>query len=204
VSTAPATLGFFDWLEIKADYPPSVEGPFALKPLANFAPEDEEDAPRRTSACPSYTRDVFSPETFPGIVDWVAAQVAAGPSIPGARRYGAIAGSGHSGVLVAAAVGYKLRLPVIAVRKVEEDGGFSHDGSDLNACLCGDESYVIVDDLISSGSTIQRIVRFMAKTFPKAVPSLVLLYHDTFGDDTVTVSPDGETRIRLPIIRRKD
>ncbi len=126
-------------------------------------------------ACPQYTRGVFSPETFPGIVDWAAEQIAsfAGPKI------GAVAGCGHSGVLVAAAVGYKLRLPVIAVRKVDETTS-GHDPEAVNAILQGTEHYAIIDDLVASGNTIRRIVDGVARVFPQAKPAALLLYNDVY------------------------
>jgi len=153
----------------------------------------EEPVHERKVVCPSYTRDVFSPETFPGIVEWAAAQIAAQQP-----KIGAVAGSGHSGVLVAAVVGYKLRLPVIAVRKHEEDTGY-HSMESVNAILQGTERYAIVDDLIASGTTMRRIAGWVEQYFPKAIPALVLLYHDSYGIDSITLG-DGPT----PIIRMRN
>jgi adenine/guanine phosphoribosyltransferase-like PRPP-binding protein len=149
-----------------------------------------EDAPKPKAVCPSYTRGVFSPETFPGIVDWAAEEIVAHV----APKIGAVAGCGHSGILVAAAVGYKLRLPVIAVRKAEETGpGVCHDSESVNAILQGTEYYAIIDDLVATGRTIQRIVDGVARYFPQAKPALLLLYNDTYTSK-VAALPAG-TRI---------
>ena len=150
-----------------------------------------EDAPKPKAVCPSYTRGVFSPETFPGIVDWAAEEIIAHV----APKIGAIAGCGHSGILVAAAIGYKLRLPVIAVRKAEETGpGVCHDSESVNAILQGTESYAIIDDLVASGRTIGRIVVSVARYFPQAKPAMLLLYNDGYTS-RVAALPAG-----IPII----
>jgi len=135
----------------------------------------------RQQVCPSYTRAVFDPSTFPGLVDWAAKAI--DETTADGKKIGAVAGCGHSGVLVAAAVAYKLRLPVIAVRKVEEDGGMNHDGGAVNTMLEGTESYAIIDDLVASGTTLKRIVRKVAELFPQVKPELVLLYQDVYGSD---------------------
>ncbi len=152
----------------------------------------------RKQVCPSYTRAVFDPVTFPGLVNW-AAQVIDETTAAG-KKIGAVAGCGHSGVLVAAAVAYKLRIPVIAVRKVEEDGGMNHDEGVVNTMLEGTESYAIIDDLVASGSTLKRIVRKVRELFPQVKPALILLYQDPFGyDPEVYKAVDDE---KITIVRK--
>lgn len=143
----------------------------------------EELARPKHSVCPSYTRQLFNPRTFRDVVEWAATQIVtfSQPSTPqtmGQLGIRAVAGCGHSGVLVAAAVAYRLNLPVIAVRKGGDTDG-AHDSSDLNAVLEGTESYAIIDDLVASGRTMTRIVDEMETYFPRTRPTLVLLYHDS-------------------------
>lgn len=66
---------------------------------------------------------------------------------------------GVSGACMAWPLSYRLRIPVIAIRKPGETS-HSYDGDNIGAIsgdgdLCG---YVIVDDFICSGNTIQRII----------------------------------------------
>jgi orotate phosphoribosyltransferase len=69
-------------------------------------------------------------------------------------RFDAIAFSGMSGALVAPSVAMSLRKPMILVRKQSDDchaGGGAVEGA-LDA-----ETYIIIDDFISSGDTLKRI-----------------------------------------------
>lgn len=106
---------------------------------------------------PGYTSDLFFPERFRNIVGWTVRQM---------RRIGAeaIAGSGHSGLIVAAAAAYETNLPLIAVR---QRGCEYHHSSEVNGNLPTDHRvrFAIVDDLIASGATVERILMEMDREF---------------------------------------
>lgn len=99
----------------------------------------------------AYHRTV-EPEKLMQIVDATAAAIKewnAAREVPITH----IVCSGSSGQAVAWPVSYKLGIPVCIVRKPDEK---SHAGLISGAGrLC---SYIIVDDLIDSGSTIRRII----------------------------------------------
>lgn len=118
---------------------------------------------------PGHTRLVFDPETFPEVVRWVALEARAA----GAQ---AIAGSGHSGLIVAGAVSYLLRIPVIAVRKPDEKPKADGKALNLNVPLTATR-YVIVDDMIGTGETVRRIVNTVYQVLPQLRPAAILLYY---------------------------
>lgn len=65
---------------------------------------------------------------------------------------------GVSGACMAWPLSYRLRIPVVAVRKPGED---SHTYNDGNGAVSGDGDllrYVIVDDFICTGHTIKKII----------------------------------------------
>lgn len=121
------------------------------------------------SEVPPHTRIVFDSVTFPRVVDWAI-------SIAREQRYEALAACGHSGLTVAGAAGYVLRIPVIAVRKSDDD---THDSRTVNAILPkGNVHYAFIDDLISSGKTFYRVVRrIYNRVSEEAVCAGILLYN---------------------------
>lgn len=73
----------------------------------------------------------------------------------------AVAFTGLSGALVAPLVAARLRLPMVAVRKGEKN----HSNFTVESSLSYDAAlnYIVVDDLISSGETLRRIVEEVSK-----------------------------------------
>jgi hypothetical protein len=67
-----------------------------------------------------------------------------------------IACSGISGVVVAAPVGLKLHKPVVVVRK-ENDVNGHHQGGEVITAKKAHGPYMIVDDFMSSGATLEYI-----------------------------------------------
>ncbi len=66
--------------------------------------------------------------------------------------FDAIAFCGYSGAAIAAVLSWELNIPMIAVRKEQ-----SHDNQ-MTFGVRSINSYIIVDDFVSSGETINRIV----------------------------------------------
>lgn len=117
---------------------------------------------------PSHTRDVFGVETFPLLVEWVV-------GLARENKYEALAACGHSGLLVAAAAAYVLRIPVIAVRKAKDYA--KGDTSAVNAVLPDRPlHYAVVDDFVGSGETVSRIVTQVMAKYPHLLLDAVLLY----------------------------
>ncbi len=70
------------------------------------------------------------------------------------NNFDAIAFSGSSGAAIAYPISYLLKLPLIHVRKDK-----SHYGnSKVEGCI-NSNKYIIIDDFISSGATIKRIIK---------------------------------------------
>jgi orotate phosphoribosyltransferase-like protein len=88
-----------------------------------------------------------------------------------------IAFSGHSGSALAFILAHELHLPLLCVRKSQDD---SHFNFDYNKGVEGNIStrkYFIVDDLITSGTTMNRIVRSIQDAIPEAQCAAILLYN---------------------------
>ena len=100
----------------------------------------------------------------------------------GSDKFDAIAFRGMSGALIAPAVAAKLRKNLIMVRKT--DG--SHSGYDMEG-ETNVANYIIVDDLIASGATVDAIIqkinskRQIDKPEPKCIAIIL------FCDDKAAV-----------------
>ena len=70
----------------------------------------------------------------------------------------AIAFTGTSGAAAAYAVSYKLKIPLICVRKKDRN----HYGQSIEGATSA-ASYIILDDFIAGGSTVRRIIETLAK-----------------------------------------
>jgi hypothetical protein len=75
-------------------------------------------------------------------------------------HFDAIAVTGISGILVGSVIAMEMDKPLIIVRKRGEQ---RHSAFDVEGVF-GGETYVILDDFVSSGSTIARVERKVAET----------------------------------------
>lgn len=100
---------------------------------------------------PGYTGAVFETDRFQGLVDRLGIYLMA---LNKETPFDVVAGTGNSGALLCAALSYKLGIPLITVRKEVEShcSGMTVTGHYL------DSRYLIIDDLISSGKTMKRVV----------------------------------------------
>lgn len=124
---------------------------------------------------PSHTRPIFNIQSFPIMVDWV---------VKAARRIGvdALAACGHSGLIVAGAAAYVLKIPVIAVRKKDQIPA-SDDGRLVNAFLDVKKAieYGFVDDLVDEGKTYRHVTTAIDRELgPTIKCGAVFLYN---GED---------------------
>jgi adenine/guanine phosphoribosyltransferase-like PRPP-binding protein len=88
--------------------------------------------------------------------------------------FDAIAFTGTSGSAIAYPLSYMLKLPLICVRK-KNDG--NHFYRDIEGCTNA-RSYLIVDDFIESGRTMDKIISAVKGTTPSAKPVGIFLYSD--------------------------
>lgn len=136
-------------------------------------------------AC-DYLHDILSPAGLRHAVEESARYL----TEAGLHRFDAIAFTGVSGALVAPAVGYLIKKPVIVVRKGEGchskhpvESPFtsvSYEPSE-NAAPPWAGNYVIVDDLVSSGKTVTNIITSINRVHPGAHPLFVLQYFGCFA-----------------------
>lgn len=108
--------------------------------------------PKTASSHASYTDAIFDPARLHVLADRMSDTLL---KYSQHTPFDAVAGSGNSGVPLAACVSYKLGVPLIAVRKDNEPAAWSQGASGL---VYG-ARYVIIDDLIASGGTIDRIFK---------------------------------------------
>lgn len=110
------------------------------------------DEQKKLLSHPSHTKEVFDPDQFQLLVKKTVEKVqtlrTAHPEIE------ALAACGHSGTLLMGAVSYLLGMPQIAVRKTADT---YHDHRMVNGWM-GCKGYLIIDDLVASGATVDKIV----------------------------------------------
>lgn len=137
--------------------------------------------------CPPHTSRVFNPRSFPELVETVSMRLL---RLLDQVRFDAIAGAGNSGLLLLGAVSYRLGIPLIAVRRGIET---THDYRTVNGFFGGYNEgiwrYLIIDDLIDTGSTMNRIITSIKEEEPHAVPAGILTYRTPYfgrGDFSFT------------------
>jgi adenine/guanine phosphoribosyltransferase-like PRPP-binding protein len=110
-------------------------------------------------------------------------------------QFDAIAFSGSSGCAVAFNLAARHRIPLVYVRKSNED---SHGSSvECNVKTLHVRKYLIVDDFIDSGNTVDYIVRAIKKHAVKSsayIPKQVgVLCFDSYIDRDRKISTDENT-----------
>lgn len=94
----------------------------------------------------------------------------------GDREFDTIAFTGMSGALFAPIVAYKLHKEIVAIRK-PRDG--SHSDYDTEGYLHASK-YIIIDDFVSSGRTVKRIIKEMLKFAPAAQLVGIYTYYPAY------------------------
>jgi hypothetical protein len=100
---------------------------------------------------PNHTSQIFNAWEFQTLVDKIAERMVL---LHNKHPFDAIAGSGNSGQPLLGALSYKTGIPIISVRKSKDS---NHDSSLANGYLNA-RTYLIIDDLIDTGTTIKRII----------------------------------------------
>jgi adenine/guanine phosphoribosyltransferase-like PRPP-binding protein len=128
---------------------------------------------------PSYTEKVFHPQKFMKLVDRTEARI---KELQKRTEINALAASGNSGVMLAGALGYILGMSVLVVRKNHDS---ALDMRKVNGLFHPETKYLIIDDLISSGRTVCRIVNRVQEAANDlcvvARPAGILLYEEYGG-----------------------
>jgi orotate phosphoribosyltransferase len=112
-------------------------------------------------------------------------------------HFDAIAFSGMSGALVAPSVAMALRKPMILARKPTDD---SHAGKGVVEGALDAETYIIIDDFMSSGDTIRRIHTSVVKTaaeHPYRPHKIICVGIYLYRDKKLYTAKNAATRIGL-------
>ena len=135
-------------------------------------PEIEPWVRREKITAPSYSRASFDPAKLANVASWASRAAKA-------ARAGAIVAVGHSGLVMAGAVSLLSGLPVFAVRKRGELAS-THDISEVNAVARDGavDSWIFLDDFISSGETLRRAAGMVwqERLVRRPYPDVILLY----------------------------
>ncbi len=100
----------------------------------------------------NYTKPIWTPVLFQSLVDACALKL---QDFANHTSFDAIAGCGVSGLPILGALSYRLGIPMIAVRK---PGEVSHLPSKAQGLIYSSR-YIVIDDLIETGSTIDNIIK---------------------------------------------
>lgn len=90
-------------------------------------------------------------------------------------KFDAIAFTGTSGAAMAYPLSYKLKIPLICVRK-DKSNYQNYSDYDIEGIINA-KKYLIVDDFMSSGDTVRRIISKIKERMPIAKPIGILLYN---------------------------
>lgn len=139
-----------------------------------------------------WLRPVYDPEKLRDTVYHISCEICELPTKP---KF--IAVRGVSGVSIGAAVSYYTGIPLVVVRKDSEQ---THSNGTVQGLyeLCGD--YVIVDDLIDSGTTVRAIARELRADSDANKPLAVILYSDPRASSSIRIIDDAY----IPVIALKE
>lgn len=140
---------------------------------------------RKYNFTSDYLGKIYCTSDFSKTINRLAAQII---SFKKKHPIGAIAFTGTSGASVAYPLSYKLKIPLICIRK-----GRHHAYSNFEGRTDA-KTYVIVDDFIESGRTILRIKKIV-KTKSDAKLIAIFLYNSN--------QPDEEIVKGVPIITNR-
>lgn len=99
-------------------------------------------------ASPSHTKPAFDVSEMPGIVDWAS-------KICKTHDADAIVACGHSGLVIAGALSYVTKIPVLAVRKKGEPVVANHNRVSGVLPEGKAKRWVWLDDFLASGGTFR-------------------------------------------------
>jgi len=138
-----------------------------------------------------YLRSVYEVDVFQKTVNKT---VTVAEELHKKYKFDTIAFCGMSGAAMAFLLSHRLGVHLICVRKPTDGSHFhSYWASSKKITLCegnmSTEKYLIVDDFITTGGTVDRIVRTIRTEVPKAVCVGMLMYAESHGRNWTL--PDG-------------
>jgi hypoxanthine phosphoribosyltransferase len=143
----------------------------------------------KVRSCPGHTEAVFDMAQLPDVVCWAT-------RVLRKLKPDAIAACGHSGLVLGGILSHKLRIPLMAVRKQGEPVVATYCRREVSAILSKKAAtWVWVDDVISTGSTIQHACEMLEQSelVRHRAPAAALLYGYQHG----TVDVHGVKRVNV-------
>jgi adenine/guanine phosphoribosyltransferase-like PRPP-binding protein len=131
-----------------------------------------------------YLEDVFTPELFQRMVPRA---IDMAKEILEAYPYDAIAFSGTSGCAIGFILGYSLNIPIVCIRKPDQETHYKNWADEDQRMFEGfhtPKRYLIVDDGICSGRTVERIMESININCGTCRCVAVLLFNQVFHSKT--------------------
>jgi len=101
-----------------------------------------------------YLDNIYDPISFASAVNTAVEKIT---KFKARHSFNAIAFTGTSGAAIAYPLSYLLQIPLICVRKSIRDNHFGRATKSHIEGVVNSKKYIIIDDCIASGKTIQRI-----------------------------------------------
>ena len=128
-----------------------------------------------------YLTPVFDPDMFHRTVSQTVAEA---KRLQASHNFDTIAFCGMSGAAMAFLLAHQLKLPLLCVRKKNESSHYrSQMGSTLMEGNLDCQRYLLLDDFISSGDTVNYIIESINKEIPQAKCVAMLMYA-AYSDST--------------------
>lgn len=120
-----------------------------------------------------YLKTIFNPNVFPLTVKNTVAKARA---LHKKHGFDTIAFSGISGASMAFILASRLKLPLLNIRKMDENSHYVKQMGTLIEGNTGASKYMIVDDFISSGDTVNHIIATIKREMPFAECVAILMF----------------------------
>jgi orotate phosphoribosyltransferase len=139
---------------------------------------------------PGYMDPLFHPQKFRKVIDAYKLYLQEHPEVT------SIAGCGFSSVPLAAALSAETGRPMTIVRKKDDNLHKEHGGRQVTG-YTGAGQYIIVEDTVASGRTVNHIIDEISEAAPDLKLKAILLYCEEW--ERRHVRQDGEYPI-IPVI----
>jgi orotate phosphoribosyltransferase-like protein len=131
----------------------------------------------------SYLQTIYEPTRFTRTVDRAVEEA---EKLLQQKEFDTVAFTGMSGAAMAYLLAYKLKVQLLCIRKTT-DGSHFHQTFPYGAkgLVCegnlGTKRYMIVDDFITSGNTVNQIINSVSKEAPGAKCVAILMYAQSYS-----------------------
>jgi adenine/guanine phosphoribosyltransferase-like PRPP-binding protein len=141
-----------------------------------------------------YLEEVFNPELFQRLVPRALEKAR---KIHETHPYDAIAFTGTSGCSIGFILGYTLNIPIICIRKPDQQSHYKSWCCEELRSFEGWQAakrYLIVDDGVCSGATVERIMEAISVNCENCRCVAMMMFH--YGQSDRTYMPKDKTLAR--------